>query len=60
MTKRDLENLLTTVRGMVRRTPEGVQKQRLELLAAQIENVAPAAFIQRQVEVLADTAGKGA
>lgn len=56
----EMQALLTSVRGKIRRTREGVEKQRLELLAAQIENGAPAAFIQRQVEVLADTAGKQA
>lgn len=51
-------SVLTQIRGKIRRTPEGVEKQRLELLAAQIENGAPPAFIQRQVEILAATAGK--
>lgn len=46
---------LTRIRGMVRRSPEGVQKQRLELLAAQLENGAPAAYLQRQLEVMASS-----
>lgn len=45
--------LLTRIRGMVRRLPEGIEKQRLELLAAQLENGAPAAMIQRQLEIMA-------
>lgn len=45
--------LLTRIRGMVRRLPEGIEKQRLELLAAQLENGAPAAMIRRQLEVMA-------
>lgn len=44
--------LLTKVRGMVRRTPEGIQKQRLELLAAQLERGVPAAMVARQLEVM--------
>jgi hypothetical protein len=43
---------LTAVRGKVRRLPEGVEKQRLELLAALIENGAPAIVIARQVEIM--------
>jgi hypothetical protein len=52
-TKRDLENHLTAVRGKVRRLPEGVEKQRAELLAAQLEHGVPANMIKRQLAVMA-------
>jgi len=35
----ELERELTRIRGMVRRTPGGIEKQRLELLGAQLERI---------------------
>lgn len=43
---------LTRIRGMVRREPEGVRKEQLSLLTAQIENRVPAPYIARQIEIL--------
>lgn len=44
--------LLTKIRGKIRRTQEGVEKQRLELLAAQIDNGVPAAMVARQLGLM--------
>lgn len=51
---------LTAVRGHVRRLPEGVEKQRAELLAAQLENGVPAPYLARQVEIMAGASSGGA
>lgn len=44
---------LTQIRGMIRRLAEGVEKQRLQLLAWQMRDQPPAKFIQRQLKVMA-------
>ncbi len=50
--RKDSGSVLTAVRGKVRRLPEGVAKQRAELLAAQLEHGVPAAFVARQLEIM--------
>lgn len=49
----DLESVLTKVRGQVRREQNPVLKERYSLLAMQLENGVPAAYIQRQLEIVA-------
>lgn len=43
---------LTAIRGQVRRLPEGVEKERASLLAAQLENSVPARHLARQIAVI--------
>lgn len=50
---RSLAVHLTQIRGMIRRLPEGVEKQRLQLLAWQMRDRPPAEFMQRQIQVMA-------
>jgi len=52
-TREDSASVLTAIRGKVRRLPEGVEKQQLELMAAMIENKVPLPYLARQAEVMA-------
>jgi hypothetical protein len=44
---------LTAIRGVVRRTPEGVPKQHAELLGGMIKNRVPGDFIKNQAALMA-------
>jgi hypothetical protein len=51
---------LTAIRGKVRRIPgESVEKQRLELLAVQIENGASAEYVKRQLDLMVADVANG-
>jgi hypothetical protein len=43
---------LTALRGKVRRLPQGVEKQRAELLASQIKERVPAPYLARQIALM--------
>jgi hypothetical protein len=43
---------LTAVRGKVRRLPQGVEKQRAELIANQIKERVPTPYLARQIALM--------
>jgi hypothetical protein len=43
---------LTAVRGKVRRLPQGVEKQRGELIANQLKERVPAPYLARQIALM--------
>jgi hypothetical protein len=48
----DSASVLTALRGRVRRLPQGVEKQRAELLASQIKERVPAPYLARQIALM--------